>query len=46
MTVAVHDLRCEVRAPLAARRWTAECLRAHLDDDASAADLIDGLEEG
>jgi anti-sigma regulatory factor (Ser/Thr protein kinase) len=41
MTVAVHDLHCEVSAPLTARRWTAECLRAHLPDDPAAAELID-----
>jgi len=42
MTVAKHDLRCEAQAPQLARRWTAECLRAHLDDG-SAPPTIDAL---
>ena len=41
MTSATHDLSCHTGAPSAARRWAAECLRAHLGERPSAAELID-----
>src|SRR3954451_7002193 len=41
MTFAVQDLRCELSAPLRARRWTAECLRGQLGDAADAGGLLD-----
>jgi anti-sigma regulatory factor (Ser/Thr protein kinase) len=41
MTLAVHDLACEARAPMVARRWAAECLRAQLGDGPSAPAVID-----
>jgi anti-sigma regulatory factor (Ser/Thr protein kinase) len=41
MTLAVQDLRCELSAPLQARRWTAELLRARLGDEADAGGLLD-----
>jgi anti-sigma regulatory factor (Ser/Thr protein kinase) len=43
MTVATHDLSCEVGAPLEARRWAAECLRASLGDGSAVARLIDDV---
>ena len=46
MTVAVHDLDCETRAPQLARRWTAECLRAQLDAAASADGAANGAVSG
>jgi anti-sigma regulatory factor (Ser/Thr protein kinase) len=42
MTSATHDLSCHIGAPSAARRWTADCLRAHLGETfADFPDLID-----
>lgn len=40
MTVALHDLHCEARAPQLARRWTAECLHSHLGEGADVPALI------
>ena len=41
MTSNTHDLSCHTGAPSAARRWTADCLRAHLGDRPPVPDLID-----
>jgi len=41
MTSNTHDLSCHTGAPSAARRWTADCLRAHLGDRPAVPDLID-----
>jgi anti-sigma regulatory factor (Ser/Thr protein kinase) len=41
MTSATHDLSCHTGAPSAARRWTAERLRAHLGNYPARPDLID-----
>jgi len=41
MTSSTHDLSCHTGAPSAARRWTADCLRAHLGDRPPVPDLID-----
>ena len=41
MTSATHDLSCHTGAPSAARRWAADCLRAHLGDRPSAPALVD-----
>ena len=44
MTSATHDLSCHTGAPSAARRWTADCLRSHLDKRPTSLtfpDLID-----
>ena len=41
MTSATHDLSCHIGAPSAARRWTADCLRAHLGTRPPIPELID-----
>lgn len=41
MTSATHDLSCHTGAPSAARRWTADRLRAELGDRSSVPDVIE-----
>ena len=41
MTSNTHDLSCHTGAPSAARRWTADCLRAHLGDRPAVPNLIE-----
>jgi anti-sigma regulatory factor (Ser/Thr protein kinase) len=43
MTIATHDLACRVSAPLEARRWITQCLRAQLGDGSAVASLIDDI---